>query len=45
LTGLFCHTRRLKGAIIKTKEVGFLYVQDLEDLGFAELAQMEKAAK
>ena len=35
LWGLFClrdHARHRAGCIIKTKELGFLFVQDLEDL-------------
>lgn len=34
LRGLFClpdHARQRKGCIIKTRELGLLFVQDLED--------------
>lgn len=47
LVGLFClpdrHNQR-KGCVIKTKKLGFLFVADLEDLNFFELAEEERKA-
>lgn len=40
LWGLFClpdHTRHKHGCIIKTEELGFLFVSDLEDLQLHDL--------
>jgi hypothetical protein len=45
LWGLFClpdHARHRKGCIIKTKEFGFLFVADLEDLQLHEIAEQER---
>lgn len=45
LWGLFClpdHARMHEGCIIKTKEFGFLFVSDLEDLQFHDLAEEER---
>ncbi len=46
LWGLYClpdHTKHKHGCIIKTKELGFLFVSDLEDLQLHDLAEMERA--
>ena len=43
--GLFClpdHAKMREGCIIKTKEFGFLFVSDLEDLQFHDLAEEER---
>lgn len=45
LLGLFClpdHARHKHGCIIKTKELGFLFVSDLEDLQLHKLAEEER---
>lgn len=45
LWGLFCLPDRAKhkhGCIIKTKELGFLFVADLEDLQLHSLAVQER---
>ena len=45
LWGLFClpdHARHKHGCIIKTKEFGFLFVSDLEDLQLHEIAEQER---
>lgn len=46
LWGLFClpdHAGHREGCIIKTKEFGFLFVADLEDLKLHDLAKQERA--
>lgn len=46
LWGLFClpdHARHRHGCIIKTKEFGFLFVADLEDMQLHDLSEEEKA--
>lgn len=48
LWGLFCladHARHRKGCIIKTREFGFLFVADLEDLQLHELADETRKAR
>jgi hypothetical protein len=45
LWGLYClpdHARHRYGCIIKTAELGFLFVADLEDLQLHELAEQER---
>ena len=45
LWGLFClpdHADHRAGCIIKTKEFGLLFVQDLEDLHFCDLDEAQK---
>ena len=45
LTGLFClpaNETQKKGCIIKTESLGFLWVQDLEDLKFWTLAEEQR---
>lgn len=47
LWGLYClpdHTRHRHGCIIKTKELGFLFVADCEDMQLHDLAEKERAA-
>jgi hypothetical protein len=47
LWGLFClpdHARHRKGCIIKTKELGFLFVADVEDLQLHALADEQHRA-
>lgn len=47
LWGLYClpdHARHRHGCIIKTKELGFLFVADLEDMQLHDLAEKERAA-
>jgi len=44
LIGLFCladNARHRAGCIIKTRELGFLFVADLEDLKFHDLHERE----
>lgn len=46
LWGLYClpdHAGHKHGCIIKTRELGFLFVSDLEDLQLHDLAQQEFA--
>lgn len=45
LWGLSClpdHAKHKHGCIIKTQELGFLFVSDLEDLQLHDLAEMER---
>lgn len=47
LWGLFClpdHARHKHGCIIKTTELGFLFISDLEDLQLHRLAEQERIA-
>jgi hypothetical protein len=46
LWGLYClpdHARHKHGCIIKTQELGFLFISDLEDLRLHTLAEMPAA--
>lgn len=46
LWGLFClpdHARHRHGCFIKTKEFGFLFVADLEDLQLHDMAEKERS--
>lgn len=45
LWGLYClpdHARHKHGCLIKTKELGILFVSDLEDLQLHDLAEEER---
>jgi hypothetical protein len=45
LWGLYClpdHAKHRHGCIIKTRELGFLFVADLEDLQLHALAEQER---
>jgi hypothetical protein len=45
LWGLFClpdHAKHKHGCIIKTQELGFLFVSDLEDMQLHKLAEQER---
>ncbi len=46
LWGLYClpdHAMHKHGCIIKTRNLGFLFVADLEDLQLHELAEFERS--
>lgn len=48
LWGLFClpdHANHRHGCIIKTKQFGFLFVADLEDMQMHDLYEQEKRMK